>query len=289
MLHEAHFTQQQLQQILPPSAPKLPVYVIAIPSQLARFLQAVTLPDMHAAVIYMLADAAQGEDTKGLAQMHRDLPPSVWSDLVDLMERTVAQRMAGWGVADGASPEITRASFLLDAALQTASKHDYWKVQVEVGFVQPIMLGGLHLNSMESDGQEIAEFCWTYVMKRHAEAQAEAGIDLIPRTALILRSLYQDWCRYVEICASKWRRSEACKVALELLNRLVETDRQRPLWEKINVIRDSAENAGSFISWLPPQIVEHVILPNVVVDEGNEAVAEKKRKIAERRRRRKSA
>lgn len=242
------------------------------------------MSELHAAVIYMLADAAQGEDSKGLAQMHRDLHPSVWIDLVDLMERTVAQRMAGWGVADGASPEITRASFLLDAALQTASKHDYWKVQVEVGFAQPIMVGGSPLYSLESEGQEIAQFCWAYVMERHAQAQAEAGIDLNPKTALILHSLYKDWCRYVEICTSKWQKSEVCRVALELLNRLVETGRQGPLWEKVDVIRNSAASASSFMSWLPPQIVEQVILPTVVVDEGNEAVAEKERKIAERRR-----
>lgn len=281
------FSQAKLAEVLPPSAPKCAAFAIAVPAQLARFLSSVTLSEMRAAVIYMLADAAQGEDPKGLAQMQADLPSCVWRSLNCLMEQSIAQRSAGWGIAEAATPGITRASFLLDAALQTAPSQDYWKIQVEIGFAEPMMMGNVPLTLVSREKQELGRHCLRVFNKLMAEEYATKGVDLAPTRAQVLQSLYEDWCRYSAICSwvppnsrrgcartgDQEETTSRYKDAFTLMSCLVGCDRQRYTWERVRSLRLCMCDTASFVSWLPAQIVDQILVPMVVISDGEAATA----------------
>lgn len=288
MSQNTYFAQEDIVKVLPSTAPKHPTFSVLIPSQLARFLTAVTLEEMRAAVIYMLADAAQGEDPKGLAQMHADLPPCVWRSLNCLMDETLVRRNAGWGVAEGAAAGVTRASFLLDAALQTAPNQDYWKIQVEIGFAKPIMTPitrhyPLALTSEESIDLSIRSLRIFTTLKAEDDAAKHGGEG--PKRAQVLHSLYEDWYRYSAICSwipkrpfdlgAPTRKSEKFSLryrsAFTLMTCLVECDRQRYTWERVRSLRLCRNDKKSFVSWLPQQVVDQVITPMLVMIDGKAA------------------
>lgn len=287
MSHNTYFFQRKLATVLPPSAPKHPAFAVVIPAQLARFLASVTLNEMRAAVIYMLADAAQGEDPKGLAQMQADLPSCVWRSLTCLMEQTAAQRNAGWGVAEGASAGITRASFLLDAALQTAPSQDYWKIQIEIGFAEPMMIGNgnVPLTLATREKRDLGIRCLRVLSKLKADEDASNGDNMGPKRAQVLHSLYEDWCRYSAICS--WVPPNSCgersrtgereevssryKDAFTLMTCLVGCDGQQYTWERVRSLRLCMSDTRSFVSWLPTQIVDQILIPMVVITDGQDA------------------
>lgn len=285
MCQNTHFSQRKLATVLPPSAPKHPPFAVAVPRQLARFLSSVTLNEMRAAVIYMLADAAQGEDPKGLTQMQKDLPSCVWRSLTRLMEQTAAQRHAGWCVADGASSGITRASFLLDAALQTAPNQDYWKIQVEIGFAAPIVLGNLPRGPTGRRNRDLGVSCLRAVAILKAEEEASKKGCAGAKRARVLHSLYEDWCRYSAICS--WVPPSSCaegsqlkehqetssryKDAFTLMSCLVGCGGQQYTWERVRSLRQCMNDKQSFVSWLPSQIVDQVLTPMIVIADGQAA------------------
>lgn len=287
MTQTSCFSQTKVAEVLPPNTPNCSAFAIAIPTQLACFLSSVTLSEMRSAVIYMLADAAQGEDPKGLAQMHADLPSCVWRNLTFLMEQTVAQRNAGWGIAEGATPGITRASFLLDAALQTAPSQDYWKIQVEIGFAEPMMMGNVPLTLVSREKKELGRHCLRVFSKLKAEEDAAQGVDLAPKRAQVLHSLYEDWCRYSAICSwvphisrrgcaggrDQEETTSRYKDAFTLMTCLVGCDGQRYTWERVRSLRLCMSDTTSFVSWLPAQIVDQILVPMIVISDGEAATA----------------
>lgn len=288
MSQKTYFAQEKLAKVLPPTAPKDPIFAVLIPPQLARFLSSVSLNEMRAAVIYMLADAAQGEDPKGLAQMHADLPPCVWRSLSYLMDETLVRRNAGWGVAENAATGVTRASFLLDAALQTAPSQDYWKIQVEVGFA-PLaltpMIAHPPLALTSKERRAIGFHCLRVFTKLKAEDDAARRDRAGPKRAQVLHSLYEDWRRYSAICSWIPNRSYGYRArnkdseehtwryknAFTLMKCLVGCGRQRYTWERVRSLRLCRNDSNSFVSWLPPQIVDQVLVPMLVIIDGKTA------------------
>lgn len=102
-------------------------FCLSIPPPLARFLETVSLQEMHLAVIYMLADAAQGEDASGLAEMRRELPTEIWDDVWAI----VTADESCCGEEEDASGRVGHASHLLDIALSlTAATENYWRIPV---------------------------------------------------------------------------------------------------------------------------------------------------------------
>lgn len=287
VVHARKFYASSLAALLPRNPPQHTPFAIALPMPLTRFLSAVTLSDMRAAVIYMLADAAQGEDPAGLAKMRAELPLSVWRRLTGLMEQTAAQRTAGFGVAEGAPAGITRASFLLDAALQTAPSNDYWKISIEVALAEPMMLGSMPIIRAPPNQREIGRICTRYLLQRQADLLELNSRDVAPKRAHVLLSLYEDWRKYTVICGSCelpriWKLDShdqnnnhglesRYRRALLLLTHLVGTNRQAETWQRVAMLRSCAKEQTSFISWLPFQIVEQILIPVVVIQDGHEA------------------
>lgn len=278
LAHAKTFSAPMLSALLPQCAPSHIPFAIALSMPLARFLSAVSLSEMRAAVIYMLADAAQGEDAEGLDKMRAELPSSVWGRLTALMEQTAGQRTAGLGVGEGAPPGITRASFLLDAALQTAPCNDYWKISVDVAFAVPVESGGVLTNS-DPDDSEIAEECDWRCVPRPVCARDARG-NKSSESAVILQSLYTDWRRYADICSGirpSPSKGTAESIhsrythAFALMTQLVGTSRQGQTWQRVEALRCCARKSGSFLSWLPCQIIEQVLVPRVVILEGKDA------------------
>lgn len=176
------------------------------------------MDEMRRSVIYMLADAAQGEDEDGLRRMRRALDPGVWNALRALLIRTRAP---------GLSPCISKASFMLDKALQSAQKHDYWKIDVDTAL---------------------------FVARNPTEAYDPLGLD--KALAQVMASLYADWGAYHSI----WSGREV----LGTMMRLVREGRQTEAWERVDQVRQCADRRGSLLAVLPRQVVDHLLVPMVL-------------------------
>lgn len=236
------------------------LFGIALPEPLAQFLETVSLSEMHRSVVYMLADAAQAEDDIGLRFMRSTLAPNVWVALRKFIRSTRPFRN---GV------QCTSASFMLDTALQTAYEHDYWSIDVEGAIFLP---------------------------KRHIAFNC---ISNDARAAAVLASLYQDWATYTaneliwevslpeDAPTDSSRASARRKVALETMMRLVRQGRQTEMWQRVDALRQCAQNQSSLFGKLPFQVVEHFLVPRIVLDSDDcvsqrhsEMVAQLKRDIA---------
>lgn len=281
VVHTRKFCSSLLATLLPRNPSHCTPFALTLPKPLTRFLSAVTLSDMRAAVIYMLADAAQGEDPGGLAKMRSELPHSVWRRLTSLMEQTAAQRRAGFGVAEGAPAGITRASFLLDAALQTAPSNDYWKISIDVGIAEPMMLGTTPIVEAPLGQRELGRKCTRYFLQRRADILESNGRDVGPKQAHVLLSLYEDWRKYTIVCGSCespkiWIPSNVglesrYRRALLLMTQLVGSNCQAETWQRVAALRSCAREKTSFLSWLPCQIIEQILVPVVVIQDGQAA------------------
>jgi hypothetical protein len=141
------------------------VFALGIPDQLVKYLQSVTLDEMHDSILCMLADAARSEDESGLQLMENDLAPSMWDDLTFLLREGQTQRQRkrqknvpqpvsllasssetyATNYSSGAGPLPTAltsnmlwrgqescmfASYLLDQALHSAKEHNYWQIPI---------------------------------------------------------------------------------------------------------------------------------------------------------------
>ncbi|PXF40753.1 hypothetical protein BWQ96_09515 [Gracilariopsis chorda] len=134
-----------LQPVLHPlrSFPEASIFALGIPHTLAAFLHNVSLWDMRQAVIYMLADAAQGESEQGLYHMRHTLCPPVWNALRNVL---LGRHKP--------SPTVDKASFLLDSALSSENSHDLWAIDVITAVSGPTTLpwmSGTILHSMYKD------------------------------------------------------------------------------------------------------------------------------------------
>lgn len=228
---------------LPTSSVRL--FALAFPTPLASFLRAVSLEEMHSSIIYMLADAAQGEDEAGLRDMRNHLAPTVWTALGALMRRS------GFDVG-GLS--CSNASFMLDAALQTAQAHDYWKIETDAA----LFVESSHISTFEQQCDP-------------------AHLSHLRAHATVLASLYRDWATYASHTLiwesflqtanpAPARQRARRNAALDTMMTLVRQKRHSDTWERVRELRRCAETHGNFLASLPPQVVEHLLIPLLVLD-----------------------
>lgn len=247
------FDQRDVRSLAPRAAN---MYALCLPPQLAAFLSAVSLEEMHRSVLYMLADAAQGEDEQGLQTMHQDLAPDVWKALQQLMACGVGQTAAAHAqhqTASAARHCISHASFMLDEALQSAQAHNYWKIEVQAAL---------------------------FVDETHMLYES-ATLQLQQRAALI-QSLYHDWRHITTNCLIYERdlgarrpngSNSRCsrertrnKAILNTMLRLVREDAKHDMWQRVRTVLLCANRRGCLLATVPTQLIRHILIPYIVID-----------------------
>lgn len=156
------------------------------------------------------------------------------------------------------------ASFLLDQALRNAQAHDYWQI-------------GISGATFQAQG-------------------GPGGISFGSSQAFVMGSLYQDWQVYAKSCMVSERKSDRyrgqedpCSTGmassmqsqaratqrvriqrgqvLQTMMRLVQERRQEDTWARARTVLQCASSTNNLLGRLPGQVVQHCILPKVVIEE----------------------
>lgn len=220
--HSSFPTPQYHQPSLTPfqPLPQAHFFSICVPHKLAAFLNHVSLVEMRQAVIYMLADAAQGESEQGLQHMEKTLAPTVWTALKSAINGTAIP-----------SPVVDQASFLLDAALTADHSQDLWRIEIVAGIFAPGNLPWMN--------------------------------------GTVLASMYEDWSLYTPYFKEH-------RLSLLSMIGLIRQGRQADVWERIYTILLCTRLESSYISLIPDHIVESLIIPYVLYDEGYASLPRKR-------------
>jgi hypothetical protein len=251
------------------------IFAALIPIELVRFLEAVTVEEMHHSVLLMLADAAQGEDSEELEHMRTELAPSVWNRLEALIKdmqgynhvyRTALEgpRMQG---DEGQNTPLSKgnmlgaarhASFMLDQALQKAQEHDYWKIDVQgAAFHAGVALGATQagnrlarmMRNLYDDWRVYATSCMI------AERSTPRRSKILPPTSPIICRSY----------ATTRRIAKRRKGALEAMMTLVHAQRQKETWDSVITTLLCAKRKNNLLGMLPEHVMQQEILPQIII------------------------
>jgi hypothetical protein len=270
----------------------LEIFAAGIPTELVRFLEAVSIEEMHKSVLLMLADAAQGEDADGLQRMKSELAPSFWRKLntvanlhdeIDPVHSTFCpaqqlrwDKLSFSSCLDQTRPCATRqAAFMLDQALHKSQVHDYWLIDIQ----------GAAFHTIAANDKK-------------CEADADKDVSIERDVADMTLSLYNNWCLYANSCmiienshptrigilspCSSLNRSNSASImitkrrkgVLNSMMTLVREQRQRETWESLRMLLLCAKRKNSWLGRLPLHLVHHAILPRVVISSRMRAGAE---------------
>jgi hypothetical protein len=254
---------------------QITIFAALMPIELVRFLEAVTIEEMHHSVLLMLADAAQGEDAEELEHMRTELAPSVWNRLEALIKdmqgynhfyRTSieAPRMQGVEgqnapLSKGNRPGAARhASFMLDQALQKAQEHDYWKIDVQgAAFHTGVALGATQAGNRLAGMMRNLYDDWRVYATSCMIAERPT-----PRQSKVLPPTSPNICRSY---ATNKRIAKRRKGALEAMMTLVHAQRQKETWESVIMTLLCAKRKNNLLGMLPEHVMQQELLPHIIL------------------------
>jgi hypothetical protein len=287
----------------PAAATPRRVFALGIPDALARYLQCVSVEEMHDSVLCMLADTARGEDGHVLHEMRRELAPPVWDQLSLLLTRGAHQRRRRQPPASPRAAAARRsrtptklrrgqdsclfASYMLDQALQKAEEHDYWRIAITGATFEPATAAAtaassaphendqaVTMHSLYNDWQLYAQSCMIAEAPRVRGGTGGGGRRCAARP--LSPVVGPGGISRPEATGASARRTRAERRQVrQTMMTLVLERRQAETWARAAAVLACADDDGSYFATLPHHVVQHCILPKVVLEDVRPSQADK--------------
>lgn len=294
VVQESSFQDTDVEDLCPDEMGGAQIFALGYSIDLVRFLQSVSVEEMHQTVVYILADAVYGESDEGLQKMQQELAPSFWASLQNVVFEKNAH--GSDALQQNTNPRawtkpplcIRRASFMLDEALQGAKDHDCWRMEINGTLFVP--------------QNDIAT-------KQDREKNPQGSKPLLPiadwcmeTRAMVVHSMYLDQIRYSESCLAlrincersggspvyhprqiaahnvnqtrSLRTKARRRVILETMMRLVRQQGQVETFERAKTVLLCANRSASLLGQLPSHIVRQLLIPLMIADAAGSSSSE---------------
>lgn len=179
------------------------------------------------------------------------------------------------------------ASYLLDQALHVAQDHDFWQIPITGATFEPTdeLATDTHdndqavmIHSLYNDWQLYAKNCM--IASPPTPTTSITGGHTRPPSPLAPALGPNGMLRVEEPTASTIRRRTERKQVLSTMMTLVQEQRQGATWARAATVLSCAKRSESYLASLPHHVVQHCILPKVVLEEECPAAADETKSVA---------